>query len=321
MKALLLGIIASLFFASTFVLNRAMELSGGSWVWSAALRYLFMLPPLLAIVLARGKLMDLLADMRRRPRSWIVWSTVGFGLFYAPICFAAAFGPAWLVASTWQITIIAGALLTPWIGPRRLRTADRPAIPLQSILISGIMLLGVLVVQLHQAGRVSSRELWLGVAPVAVAAVAYPLGNRKMMALVGDQLDTFQRVLGMTIASLPFWLIVAAYGLVSSGRPSASQTLQSLIVALCSGVIATVLFFKATDLARGDPRHLAAVEATQAGEVVFALVGEMALLHTALPSLSAWIGMALVVLGMILHSYVSHGPPVESSAPAPTAGA
>jgi hypothetical protein len=213
LKALLLGIIASLFFASTFVLNRAMELSGGSWVWSAALRYLFMLPPLLAIVLARGKLMDLLADMRRRPRSWIVWSTVGFGLFYAPICFAAAFGPAWLVASTWQITIIAGALLTPWIGPRRLRTADRPAIPLQSILISGIMLLGVLVVQLHQAGRVSSRELWLGVAPVAVAAVAYPLGNRKMMALVGDQLDTFQRVLGMTIASLPFWLIVAAYGL------------------------------------------------------------------------------------------------------------
>lgn len=40
MKAILVGILASLFFAVTFVLNRAMELSGGSWYWSASLRFL-----------------------------------------------------------------------------------------------------------------------------------------------------------------------------------------------------------------------------------------------------------------------------------------
>ena len=35
------------FFAFTFVLNRSMDLGGGYWGWSAALRYLFTLPLLL----------------------------------------------------------------------------------------------------------------------------------------------------------------------------------------------------------------------------------------------------------------------------------
>jgi hypothetical protein len=33
------GLLAALFFSSTFILNRAMSLEGGHWVWSAALRY------------------------------------------------------------------------------------------------------------------------------------------------------------------------------------------------------------------------------------------------------------------------------------------
>ena len=33
------GLLAAFFFSSTFVLNRAMSLGGGHWVWSAALRY------------------------------------------------------------------------------------------------------------------------------------------------------------------------------------------------------------------------------------------------------------------------------------------
>lgn len=43
--------------------------------------------------------------------------------------------------------------------------------------------------------------------PVVIAAFAYPLGNRRMLEEYGGRLDTFQRVLGMTLASLPFWLI------------------------------------------------------------------------------------------------------------------
>lgn len=44
MKEIALGILASLFFAVTFILNHAMEMQGGSWLWSASLRFFFMLP-------------------------------------------------------------------------------------------------------------------------------------------------------------------------------------------------------------------------------------------------------------------------------------
>ena len=115
MKAIVIGILASFFFAFTFVLNRAMDLEGGSWIWSASLRYYFMVPMLLLIVMYRGNLKQLFQYMKNNPKEWLVWSIVGFGLFYAPLSFAGAFGPGWLVASTWQITIVAGILLTPFL--------------------------------------------------------------------------------------------------------------------------------------------------------------------------------------------------------------
>jgi len=43
MQIILIGVLAALFFSSTFVLNRAMSLDGGHWVWSAGLRYFWML--------------------------------------------------------------------------------------------------------------------------------------------------------------------------------------------------------------------------------------------------------------------------------------
>ncbi len=59
MKAIILGIVASIFFAFTFVLNRAMDLQGGSWIWSASFRCFFMVPLLLIIVMYRGNLRQL----------------------------------------------------------------------------------------------------------------------------------------------------------------------------------------------------------------------------------------------------------------------
>lgn len=54
MRAVLLGLAASLLFASTFVLNRTMHVAGGHWVWSGALRYLWMVPMLALLVEWRG---------------------------------------------------------------------------------------------------------------------------------------------------------------------------------------------------------------------------------------------------------------------------
>src|ERR687898_252397 len=86
---------------------------GGAWEWTASLRYLMLLPLLAVIVGARRGLAPVLATLRAQPKRWLLWSTVGFGLFYAPLAFAVAAGPGWLLAGTWQITILAGILLAP----------------------------------------------------------------------------------------------------------------------------------------------------------------------------------------------------------------
>ena len=309
MRPIVLGIFAAFFFAFTFVLNRSMELSGGSWIWSASLRYIFMVPFLLILVLWRRNLKHLLLEMKRKPGAWLLWSFIGFGLFYAPLSFAAAYGPGWLVAGTWQITIVSGSLLAPLFfetkqaGNSLVRV--RSKIPIIGLMMSILIIIGVGIMQIEHAGDFSASALIYGVLPVIIASFAYPLGNRKMMEVCKNRLDAYQRVLGMTLASLPFWLLLSVYGAATVGLPSIGQTMQSLLVAICSGVIATVLFFKATDLVKGNMPKLAAVEATQSFEVLFAVSGEWLILSAPLPSNLSWAGMLLVVIGMVLHSYVS----------------
>ncbi len=238
--------------------------------------------------------------MKKRPMPWLVWSTVGFGLFYAPLTFATIYGPGWLVAATFQLTIIAGSLLVPFLNRKR-----NQRIPIQSILISLIILAGVFIMQVEHASAVPFITVILCVAPIIISAFAYPLGNRKMMLLANGDLNTFQRILGMTIASMPFWIILSMYGAAAHGLPTLSQVVQTFIVAVSSGIIATALFFYATEMVQNDNQKLAGVEATQSGEVVFALIGEILLLSAPLPSNISFIGMGLVLFGMILHSVVS----------------
>lgn len=311
----MLGILAAFFFAFTFVLNATMEDSGGSWIWSASLRYIFMVPFLLIIVISRNNFIPLLKEMRRKPGTWILWSFVGFGLFYAPLCYAAAYSPGWLIAGTWQFTIVAGALLAPFfllkVKTSKGSVLERGKIPLKGLLISLIILIGIFLMQIQHASTVPLEVLLLGILPVIIAAFAYPLGNRKMMDACEDRLDAYQRVLGMTIASLPFWLLLSFYGLFTEGPPSSEQSFQVLIVAICSGVIATVLFFKATDLVRGDMQRLATVEATQSMEVIFALAGELLFLSIAVPTPLSGIGILIVIMGMSLHSFASTKKPVK----------
>ncbi|SIQ32025.1 Putative multidrug resistance efflux transporter [Priestia flexa] len=309
LKPIILGVCSAFFFAFTFVLNRMMEVEGGSWIWSASLRFFFMVPLLLIIVIARKKLSATFAEMKKAPMQWVMWSTIGFGLFYAPLCYASAYGPSWLIAGTWQITIISGSLLAP-LFYETIQTSKGPIqvkgkIPFKSLAMALIILLGVAIMQIEHATTLSLVSVLLCTLPILVASFAYPLGNRKMMVVVSNRLDAYQRVLGMTIASLPFWIILAIYGLITAGPPSTSQVIQSGWVALFSGVIATVLFFAATNMVKGDMKKLGAVEATQSLEVLFALLGEMILLGMPLPTYVSCIGIVLVIAGMALNSYVS----------------
>ncbi len=113
MRAILLGLLSSAFFSATFIINRAMNVSGTSWAWTASFRFLFALPILFLIVLFRKNLRGLWEELKKHPLAWIGWGSVAGIGFYSLLSFAAVSSPAWLVAGTWQVTILAGLLLSP----------------------------------------------------------------------------------------------------------------------------------------------------------------------------------------------------------------
>jgi drug/metabolite transporter (DMT)-like permease len=149
-KAFLLGLAGSFFFAFTFVLNRSMNLSGGHWIWSASLRYFFTLPMLMLIVMRRRGFARVHRAIAQNPKAWLIWSTVGFGLFYAPICYAASHGETWLIAASWQTTIVMGLLMAPLFGKK---------IPVKNLVASGVILIGVFLTQGSGARSLESAAL------------------------------------------------------------------------------------------------------------------------------------------------------------------
>lgn len=292
-RALCYGLSASLFFAFTFIFNRSMNLGGGYWLWGAVLRYIFMLPILWLIVWKQGRLRDTLLAIQQAPAQWLLWSTVGFGLFYMPLSMASAYGESWFVAATWQVTIVAGVLLTPLFGKR---------IPVRNLAFSVVILAGIFLLQLSHLKTMKTEGLLTALSLIIIAGFSYPLGNRKMLQYAPPEMTTIQRVFGMTLCSMPFWLLCGGYALATHGLPGSGQLVQSLAVAVFSGVIATILFFEATNLVRGDPKKLAIVEATQSGEVLFTLLGGILFLGDPMPSAAGFAGILIIVIGMIANS-------------------
>jgi drug/metabolite transporter (DMT)-like permease len=303
-RLVLTGILAGLFFSATFVLNRAMSLSGGHWAWSASLRYFHMLL-MLALALALTGQRDILArTLRLFRRHWALFGaagSVGFGAFYGLICFSASFAPGWVVATTWQSTILATPLVLLAFGRR---------VPRRGLAFTALVFAGIALVMAEQSGQSAPREVLLGAAPVVVAALAYPFGNQllwearrgavRWVPHVDDPLldHDLARVLLLTLGSLPFWAVLLVA--VRPPPPSAAQVGQTAVVALLSGVVATTLFLQARHRAQ-SAYELAAVDATQASEVLFAVAGELALLRGAPPGWRAGAGIALAVGGLALY--------------------
>ncbi|MCQ2500806.1 MAG: multidrug resistance efflux transporter family protein [Lachnospiraceae bacterium] len=303
-KAFLLGIVGSFFFAFTFVLNRSMNLGGGYWMYSAILRYLFTLPILLVMLMKGKQYLPVLADIRKQPVRWLIWSTVGFGLFYLPLTAASLFAESWFTCAMWQVTIVCGVLLTPLFGRK---------IPVKNLSCSCLILVGIFLMQMpymRAAGGIGDEGaspfggIGMAFILILIGAFSYPLGNRKTMSFCDEKLTTIQRVFGMTLCSMPFWIVSGVVALIRSGAPTGNQCVQALGVAVFSGVIATVLFFRATDMVRQDARALAAVEATQCGEVIFTLLLGIIVLKDAPPSVEGWSGIGIIVVGMVLTSLV-----------------
>lgn len=303
-RIILIGVIASLFFSSTFVLNRAMSLEGGHWVWSASLRYFWMLAFFGIWLGVTGKArlgLDALKLFRKHFLFWIIAGSVGFGVFYALITFSSVFTPGWVVAATWQLTILATPFVLLGFGRR---------VPLRAIVLTLVIFIGVVLINIEQATTANLSDTLWGALPVLVAAFAYPFGNQLVWeARKGEKSwlpsidhpamdDSICRVLMLTLGSLPLWGLLIVF--TAPPPPSSGQIVQTAIVAVCSGVIATSLFLYARHRAQSTA-ELAAADCTQSMEVVFSLAGEAVLLGHVIPGALGWVGIALTMLGLVLY--------------------
>ena len=304
LKLISIGILSGLFFSTTFVLNRLMSLEGGHWVWTASLRYMFMLIFLLMWFLATRKirlLKDLCFLFFKHWIFWILTGTIGFGFFYALISYSASFSQAWIIAATWQITIIATPIVL--IGFKK-------KVPRTAMFFSVLIFSGIILVNVSQMTSAPVKEILMGGLPVIIAAFCYPVGNQLVWEVQNSKhtflpkIDNqelnqpFAKVLLMTMGSVPFWVLLII--IFQPPAPPASQISQTAVVALFSGIIATSLFLYARQISTNS-YELSAVDATQSSEVIFALVGEVLFLHADLPNLLGGTGIVITILGLYLY--------------------
>lgn len=300
--AVLVALVSALFFTMTYVLNRASAVGGGDWMWAAVLRYFITLPMLLPLMRWQGGMAPVWRAIRAHPRAWLGCAGIGFVGFYALLTYAASSGPSWLVAGSFQFTVVAGMLCAPLLYRDHRRYIPRAALAVGAVIIAGVLLL-----QFGHAEGPLDRAGWIALACVLGAAVLYPLGNRLLLLHLertGERLNATQRVFGMTLASQPFWLMLGLIAAVRVGLPGIGETLLAAGVALFAGVIATILFFHATGMVQDNPMALGAVEAMQAAELLFSVLLGALFLREAWPQGGALLGAALVAVGIIAFAWL-----------------
>jgi len=302
-RFILLGLLSAAFFSATFILNRSMSLSGGHWVWSSSLRFFYMFF-LLVILITLNKGVDYFRDVIKifikNSRFWFITGSIGFGIFYSLLCYAADHAPGWVVAGTWQFTVIA----TPMV-----LLLFKEKVPRHGVFFSFLIFSGILLIQFYNKdSELTVKHILYGVVPVVIAAFAYPTGNQLLnFAKHGNHAriphidspilkDAPTCVLLMTMGSIPFWVLLLI--IISPPVPLKGQLINTGIVAVSSGIIATSIFYKARN-ASASPYIISAVDATQSGEVIFSLAGEILLLNGALPNLTGGVGIIIIMVGIV----------------------
>ncbi|MDG4985005.1 multidrug resistance efflux transporter family protein [Lactococcus lactis] len=311
--AILLGVLSALFFSLTFILNQMMSLSVTSWAWTASLRFLFMFP-LFGLVVAfqrNNGFKKIVNAIKSDWKYWMVWSNVGFSLFYIPMCFASTLVPAWMIASSWQITIIAGSVIAPIIEENKDKR-KKYKLSVIEILSFLLILLGITLLELHQITLIrDSFLLIVSLLLMVISAFSYPLGNRKILKINKEKylLNTAERILAMIVCTIPVWIVCSILGYFQSGLPSRQQLSMGFSVAFFSGFIATYLFFYATQRSHENFKQLSTVETTQSLEIVFTIVLGNLFLKEYITGFLAFTGIFFVLIGMIwksLHSDVGN---------------
>ncbi|TGP47205.1 multidrug resistance efflux transporter family protein [bacterium M00.F.Ca.ET.230.01.1.1] len=327
-KMIVWGLIASAFFSTSFVLYQLISVQGGHWFWSASFRCFFMWLLLSVFILLQNKLnpsklLELCKLFASHWQFWCVTGGIGLGT-YGLLAFAADYAEGWVIAATYLFTVVASLVVLSFFGQ---------SFQKKVIVYSVIVFIGVVLANVGEGLRHSTSQgtdwhalLLFGALPAFIASFCFPLGNQliwqagqpkgdsthhtdAMSELTSKLLQKVPQVTSpllsnplhkvwlMSLGSLPMWLVLGF--LVQPPAPSVSQMTISFLVALMAGVLGTTTFLHARSLAK-QPQQLAAVDATQGSEIIFALLGGMLLLHTPMPSGLSFVGIALVIIGLVL---------------------
>lgn len=307
-RTLCYGILAAMFFSSTFILNRQISLEGGHWFWTAFLRYAYVLTFLIVglFITNNGKIVKAAFSIYKA--HWLYWTitaSVGLGIFYSTLCFSASYAPGWVIAATWQLTILITPLVLLGFGRK---------VPLHGIFFAILIFIGVSLINAEHAAQTSLKMALYGAIPAFISACAYPIGNQLIWEakkgerfkkfiphIENPELDnSFCKIIILILGSLPFWLILGL--LVSPPPPANTQLFNTALVGISSGIIATALFLLARHRARTS-LEITAVDATQGFEAVFTLFGEIIFLHAPIPNALSFVGIGLMLIGIFCYSY------------------
>ncbi len=279
-----------------------MALGGGHWVWTAVLRYLFTIF-IVATWLVVSKDFRYLVQVGRvflrYPIFWIVVGSFACGLFYTGIAFSSTYLRGWVVAATWQITVLASPIVMFLFGYR---------FPKRGFVFSLVVLVGVACINWEFGiENASSNIAMAGIFALVISAFAYPIGNQLLNSAKNGGLayvphiksdvlnNAFAAILLMALGSIPFGAVLLA--ITQPPMPSFDQYVQTFFVALFAGVLATAVFLYARNKT-SKPFMIIAIDTTQSAEVLFALAFELMFINPAVPSVYQIIGVVIVGLGL-----------------------
>ena len=267
---------------------------------------------------------------------WCVTGGIGLGT-YGLLAFAADYAQGWVLAATYLFTVVASLVVLSFFGQSfQKKVIVYSVIVFIGVVLANV---GEGLRHSTSQGTNWHALLLFGALPAFIAIFRFPFGNQliwqagqpkgdsthhtdaiskaannetskltselatskllqKVPQVTSPLLSNpLHKVWLMSLGSLPIWLVLGI--MVQPPAPSVSQMTISFLVALMAGVLGTTTFLHARSLAK-QPQQLAAVDATQGSEIIFALLGGMLLLHTPMPSGLSFVGIALVIIGLVL---------------------
>lgn len=297
---LFIGLISALFFSAIFLINRSIAIEGGHWYWSASLRFIYTILFLtVGFIAFKGfdYFKKVIEEYIFHFRFWSISGSFGFGLFYSLICYASYFSPAWVIATTFQFTILASLFVISFFGQKLSKKVWATTF---------VVFIGVTLVNISHFDISDTNLLLLGFLPVLISSFSFPIGNQmvweekeKRKNNDGDISiikNNFVKIFLLTLGSFPFWIIL--YFITDSGVPSSGQYINVAFITLLSGIIASSLFLYARSLCN-TPKKLVLVDSSQSGDVFFALLGEMIFLGVGVPNSMGLIGISITIIGLL----------------------